>query len=332
MARRKPSVSLQAAITGHLRYVQAALSPNTYNDYANTHRQFLEFMGDGERPIGSITAADVEGFMIFMREGELPANPLTHQARRGDRRRPKTLANIHTGLSALWAWALERELVDRNVVRQVARPKVHLEPIRPLTPEQVAGLFKACRESRPWHNKPLVANARSTFERDRAMLAVLLETGLRVSELCALRFRDVSFQRSGGMVHVDLGKGNKSRDVPFQRTCANYLSDYLLLRPDIGADDYLFVSSHQERLPMTRGGVQQLVKKLGRKVGVDVSPHDLRTTAACLMVQNGISAWELQRIMGHSDVKTTMRYVRAAQMDLGDVMRRCSPLENLRLR
>ncbi len=331
MARKKPTVSLQAAITGHLRHVQAAHSPNTYNDYANTHRKFLEFIGE-ERPIRSITTADVEEFMILMREGDLPANPLTHQARPGDKRRPKTLANIHTGLSALWAWALERELVDANIVRQVARPKVNLEPIRPLTPEQVAALFKACRESRPWHNKPMVANARVTFERDRAILAVLLETGVRVSELCSLRYRDVTFHRVGGMLHVDLGKGNKSRDVPFQRICATYLSDWLLLRPDIEPADYLFTSSHQSRLPMTRGSVQQLVKKLGKKVGVDASPHDLRTTAACLMVKNGISAWELQRIMGHADVKTTMRYVRAAQMDLEDVMRRVSPLENLRLR
>lgn len=332
MASRKPNISLQAAVTGHLRHVQAALSPNTYMDYSSTHRKFLEFIGDGERPIRSITATEIEDFMILMREGDLPANPITHQARPGNKRRPKTLANIHTGLSALWAWALERQLVNANVVRQVARPKVNLEPIAPLTPEQVAALFKACRESRPWHNKPLVANIRTTFERDRAILAVFLETGLRVSELCNLRYRDVTFQRNGGMLHVDLGKGNKSRDMPFQRTCANYLSDYLLLRPDIEPGDYLFTCSHQSRLPMTRSGVQQLVKKLSKKAGCDASPHDLRTTAACLMVQNGISAWELQRIMGHSDVKTTMRYVRAAQMNLADVMKRVSPLENLRLR
>ena len=82
---------------------------------------------------------------------------------------------------------------------------------------------------------------------------------------------------------------------------------------------------------MTRDVLTRHVKRLGKRAEVKCSPHLLRTTAACLMVQNGMGVLELQRIMGHSDVATTMRYVRAAQIDIREAMRTASPLDNLRL-
>lgn len=82
---------------------------------------------------------------------------------------------------------------------------------------------------------------------------------------------------------------------------------------------------------MTRGGVLQLIKKLGRKINIDVSPHDLRRTAATLMVKNGMNAFDVQRILGHSNIKTTQRYVAAAQINLEEAMKRYSPLDSLRL-
>ncbi|HID51738.1 MAG TPA: hypothetical protein EYP41_06855 [Anaerolineae bacterium] len=333
MSTRQRQISLSAAVAGHLRYIASAYSPNTYSDYERTHRLFMAYVG--EKPLRQVCSGDVEGFLIHMRETPIvPAGVAanTWQPKEPRYRRPKTILNLHVALSALWTWALKRGYVDENIMRNVPKPRVNQEPIVPLTAQEVVQLIHACTESRSWHNKPLVRNYRPSAERDKAIIALFVETAVRVSELCHLRYRDVEFQRHGGAVHIDLGKGSKSRRVPFSKQCANLLQEYLLTRPDIEPDNALFVNiGRNEGLPMKRGSVQLMVRRLGLKVGLKVSPHKLRTTAACMLVCNGATAWQLQEIMGHADIKTTMRYVRAAQIDLDAAMRKASPLDNLRL-
>lgn len=334
MARTKSAITLSAAIQGHLRHVASIYSPATLADYTSTHGRFLEHCGD--KPLNQITSSCVEEFLIHMRTTPIaPAGvtAATHQPAQPRYRRPKTIANLHIGLSALWTWAVERGYAKTHIVQAVPRPKTYHEPVIPLTDAEIVALIRACTESRPYRTNPFTRNYRPSAERDKALVAVLVETAVRVSELCALRYRDLTFARGGGRLYIDLGKGGKSRVAPFSRRCAGMLNDYLLTRPDIEAADPLFTNVMRNAgLPLTRGSVQQLLSRLGRKAGVDgVTPQRLRITAACLMVSNGISAWQLKEIMGHADVKTTLRYVRAASIDLDAAMKRASPMDNLRL-
>lgn len=334
MDRKIRPIQLSAAIDGHLRHVASSMSRHTVADYKNTHGRFLEFMSDV--PFSTITPDDVERFLVVMRETPIePAGVAANGNRQRVQpryRRPKTLANMHTALSALWTWAVKRGYAAEHIVQQTARPKHNAEPVRPLSESEVVALIRACNESRPWQNAPLTTNYRPTAERDKAIVGLLVETAVRVSELCQLHVRDVSFYRGGGNIHVDLGKGNKSRDVPFSRRCARLLEDWLNTRPGVGPDDPLFVNvNRNDGLPMTRDNVLKLISRLGKKVNITVSPHLLRTTAACMLAKNGCTAWKLKEIMGHSDINTTMRYVRAATLDLDEAMRKASPLDNLRL-
>lgn len=331
--RTRPDITLQAAIDGFLRHVATAHSPNTLLDYQNTCQKFIAFNGDCL--IREITSDEIEDFMIHLRETPIPPTGVTADRKELEPRyrRPKTLANLHVGLSALWTWLTKKGYADEHIVRQVQRPRANLEPIIPLTDAEIVALIHSCNQSRPWHSKPLVTNYRSSAERDKAIVAAMAETAIRVSELCNLRYRHLSFIKGGGSVFVDLGKGSKSREVPFSRRCASLLSDYLLTRPGIEGDDWLFITvgGRYPGQKLNKNAVLQLVKKLGRKIDVHVTPHKLRTTAACMMASNGMSAFELQRIMGHADIKTTRRYVEAANLDLQKAMRRASPLDNLKL-
>lgn len=329
---KQPAITLSGAIEGHLRYVASAMSRHTHADYQRTHAQFLEFMGDV--PFAAISAGDVERFMIHMKETPIkPAGVVDGWTpARARYRRPKTLVNIHTGLSALWSWAVQRGYATDHVLQSVPRPRHNPEPIEPLTESQVAALIRACNESRPWRNAPLTTNYRPSAERDKAIVGVLAETGIRVSELCNLRVGDVEFYRGGGSIRVDLGKGSKSRSVPFSRRCAGLLNGWLITRAGVEPDAPLFSNvGRNDGLPMTRDNVLKLIKRLGKKAGVKASPHKLRTTAACLLAKNGCAAWQLKEILGHEDITTTMRYVRAAALDLDEAMRKASPLDNLRL-
>lgn len=321
-------IKLSDAIAGRLLWLE---NENTRSDYGTTYEAFTLHVGDVA--ITEVTAADVAQFLDHMRRTPIEPAGLAAGSDRPKRyRRPKTLANMHTALASLWRWSVDQGYADRNVVASVPRPRVNHEPVQPLTSQQVVALFRACERSRAWHNRPLSSNARPTAARDKALIAVLLDTLIRASELCAVRWRDVELRRDNGTLYVDLGKGSKSRVVPFQRRCARYVHAYVMERGGLADDDHLFVNSGRNAgLPMTRDAVYKLLRKLGRKCGVHATPHLLRTTGACLMVQNGISAFALQQIMGHSQISTTMRYVRAAQMDLDQATRSASPLDHLRL-
>lgn len=335
MANRRP-LPLKRAIDGWLRWCAASgYSPNTLNDYQRSSRYFADFISP-DTPINSITSDDVERWMLHMQQ--LPPSQC-HGAtaggtprRKKKRRAPKTMQNYHTALSSLWTWATKHGHAEEHILRSVTRPKVPATPIEPLTADQVVQLLRACNESRAWKNKPLTTSRRPTAERDKAIIAVFVETGIRCTELCEANVGDVTWMRGGGKIVIREGKGRKMRIVPFSIRCANYLNEYLLTRDDVEDHRPLFLT--QERNPglrMTRDNVYKLVSRLGRRIGVTATPHQLRTTSACLLAVNGMSAFELQRVMGHEEIDTTMRYVQAANLDLSAAMSAASPLDNLRL-
>lgn len=338
--KARPDIDLKQAVDGHLRHVRATWSVNTLNDYTHTHALLLGFFGDEPPSFRAIYEEDIEAFLTAMRETPInrQRGAAAVEAPRQSFRKPKTLQNIHTALSSLWAWGVDRGYVEENIISRVARPKVQEEPVVPLSNGDLLRLFGACLETAPYRNKPLrVTNYRPTADRDRVVIALLTECMLRVSELSELRRRDVTIGRGGnGVVWVELGKGGKSRSVPFGRECARILDDYLTAAPKMAPDD-LFIQDLSTRARgqnkgkgLERKAILQLVRRIGRRAGVDVHPHLLRTTGACMAIRNGISPRVLQVLMGHSNIATTMRYVRAAELDLEQAMANASPLDNLR--
>lgn len=334
--KNRPTITLEQATTGHLNHTRAHHSPNTAKDYANTFKHLLEFM-DGQTLLQDITEDDLQEFLHHMRETPyntrrgIVASAQTPSAQKLKYRRPKTMQNMHTGLSALFTWATKRGYIQENPVKLLPRPRANPEPITPLTTADIKKIFRACIESDTYHNNPLVTNYRITAERDKAIIALLLECMLRASELASLRRQHITITANGGTVHVDLGKNSKSRTVPFGRTCANTLRDYLVTQPNMPADAPFFVAERPDVAgnALSRDAVYTLVKRIGQRAGVDCWPHLLRTTGACLAIRNGISPRHLQIIMGHSHITTTMRYVDAAKLDLQTAILDASPLDHL---
>lgn len=328
--RKKPQkITLKTAIDGHLLHVQSAFSPCTYADYEYTHRQFTAFV-DPQTPFSDITVENLQQFMIHITNAPMGVNPMTKKVRAG-KRSPKTLANIHIGLSALWSWAVGNGYADENIMHRVAKVKITAEPIRPLTATQLIALLNACDETSPWKGKPDTTTARYTANRDKAIVALLAECGLRVSELCNLKRKDVQLDKTGGKVYVQLGKGNKSREVYFSRRCAKLLHTWMISRAMDDESPFFIGLLRLEKQAITVSGVQQLIKRLGRKIGIHVTPHVLRHTAATLMAKNGATALQLQRTLGHSTINMSMKYVELSQLDMANAVKHFSPLDNMKL-
>ena len=189
-----------------------------------------------------------------------------------------------------------------HVLQQLERPKPERALPKVLSRQQVAQLIAA-----PDPASPL-------FFRDVAILELLYASGLRASELCDLKLRDVNLQ--AGCVRV-LGKGMKERIVPLGQAAAEAVTRYVAeSRPLLGRGrdcERLFLSKSGR--PMERVGLWMLVEKYGRSSGLlkSVSPHTLRHCFATHLIGGGADLRVVQELLGHSDIATTQIYTHVDQ-------------------
>jgi len=331
----KAKITLSQAIDGYLLDARARqLSPKTILDYTCTFRKLQTYLDNP--PLDDITPDDIRRFLTNLRAN--PVTPTSGVAPRPHRRlSKKTLLNVYIGLSALWTWAVNEGFATTHIIRTIAPPKPEQPAIEPFSREDVEALLDACERTvsytRPGKNE--CSNARPTADRDRAIILLLLDTGIRAAELAAdprrgtlgLRIQDLD-QRN---LHIKVyGKGDKERIIPISPTTSKAIWRYLVSRPDIDPTDPLFISTRGG--PFTTSGLLQLIRSLGKRAGIPHAyPHRFRHTFAINFLRNGGNVLELQRLLGHSTLQMVNRYVAIAQVDLENAHRRASPVTNWNL-
>ena len=260
---------------------------------------------------------DVESFLA--RRGKSVSRPvaddlrayLQDQTRHGQSTR--TVARRLAAIRSFLRWQVSEGHDVTNILQQLERPK----PERPL-PKVL---------SRAQVNQLIAApNPKSgLFWRDVAVLELLYASGLRASELCDLKLRDVNLQI--GCVRV-LGKGMKERIVPLGRAASEAITGYLTAcRPKLerGPSDLLFLSRTGKRLD--RIALWMMIERYGRKSGLlkSVSPHTLRHCFASHLLGGGADLRVVQELLGHSDINTTQIYTHVDQTRLKSVHAKFHP-------
>lgn len=232
-------------------------------------------------------------------------------------------------LSSLWTWAA-KELGVPHVVRAVPRPKFDQQPIIPLTLEEVQALVTAAEWGAPWttrRGKP-ARSRRPTAKRDKAIILVLLDTGVRASELCDLQIRD--YEPDSGQLYVRHGKGNKRRVVYLGQRARLHLWRYMADRQECRPADPLFASRTNTRLDRTN--LRHMLNTVARQANVNaVHPHRFRHTFAITFLRNGGNTFALQKLLGHSELSTVLKYVRLAETDIRQAQAAASVVDNWRL-
>ncbi|MFN2243984.1 MAG: tyrosine-type recombinase/integrase [Anaerolineae bacterium] len=305
----KNCISLSAALEGYFIAAHARrLSPATLRDYDNTFRKLEEFLGR-DPPLNSITPADIRGFLSSM-----------------DGLSAKTLLNYHTGLSALWTWAVKEGIAEEHILHKVRRPRPEQHEIVPYTRRDLQAMLAACDNTRAYvrPGKRRCSHTRPTADRDRAMVAFLVDTGVRASELCNMRLRDVRLDTQQALV---MGKGSKERLVEFSPNTAKHLWRYLATRDETVDRDFFFVSLDGQ--PLSRYALRRLIINIGTRAGVPrANVHRFRHTFAIQFLRNQGNIFALQRMLGHSTLEMVNRYLKIAQADLKRAHRTASPLAN----
>ncbi len=216
---------------------------------------------------------------------------------------------------AFWNWCLRMELTSNNPFAKVEPPKRE-QVLKPaLTPEEVDRLLQACT-GKDWLNL-----------RDRALILLLLDTGLRIHECHQLRVGDVA-----GETVVIKGKGGKQRVVVLSAEVRLAVQRYLKAYQTqhgvkLHTDSPLWWGASGA---LTLHGIKLAVRKVGKRAGLRLGAHQLRRTFATWSLRNGMDLERLRLLMGHSDLKTTQQYLSLVEQDLKQAHQQHSPLNLLR--
>jgi len=257
---------------------------------------FAQWCEGRELTLETLSARHIRAFLDDV--GKRPGMK-TEQVRRS------TVVAYGQTVKAFITWLSKEEefedIVSPTIATRVALPTVENEVIEVFSSEQIEALLKAC-EKQPYP------------ERDKALIAVLLDTGGRASELVGLTLDRVWLDADESYLKV-MGKGRKEREIPLGKTARIALHRYITRyrKPVTSQEQHVFLNG-QNGKPLTRSGLNQIVTKIGREAtikGVRCSPHTFRHTFACLYLLNGGDVYKLSRLMGHTSVQITERYLQA---------------------
>ena len=206
-----------------------------------------------------------------------------------------TVDNVRRILSSLFAWLEDEDYILKSPVRRIHKVKTASNIKETYTDESLELMRDGCTELR-----------------DLAMIDMLASTGMRVGEMVLLNREDINFTDRECVV---FGKGDKERVVYFDARTKIHLQNYLESRSD--SCPALFVSLRAPHERLNIGGVEVRLRELGRKLGIQkVHPHKFRRTLATMAIDKGMPIEQLQRLLGHSKIDTTLQYAMAKQSNV----------------
>ena len=319
------TITIAAAIEDYLQdHTGGNRSPKTLEWHATALgllRSYLEEKRSQTRVV-QIEANDISAWFTYLRK--VPGS-------RGKPRSERTVQTYARSARAFFHWLIRRGTLECNPFDRVVFPRVGRPLIQTITDEEFERLLQACTPSN--ESGPLVERA---IARNRAILWLLYDTGIRVSELCGLRLGN--FDRKHGIVTV-MGKGSKERRIALGNTCQRSLLHYLdrhrpgeeeLAEWESAGEDHLFLS--ETRQPLTKNGMEMLFKRLKARAGITgkrISPHILRHTFAICYLMLGNDPFSLQELLGHEDLSTVKNYMHMNDGMIQEQKRKYSPGDHL---
>ena len=206
-----------------------------------------------------------------------------------------TVDNVRRILSSFFSWLEDEDYILKSPVRRIHKVKTTVNIKETYSDEALESMRDNCEEPR-----------------DLAMIDMLASTGMRVGELVLLNRTDINFNERECVV---LGKGNKERMVYFDARTKIHLQNYLDSRTD--NNEALFVTLRFPYNRLTINGIETRLRELGKKLGMKkVHPHKFRRTLATMAIDKGMPIEQLQKLLGHKRIDTTLHYAMVKQSNV----------------
>lgn len=259
-------------------------SEKTLIYYRNTIQQMLDSV---EKSVCSIGTEDLRDYLADY-QAEKKSSKIT-------------IDNIRRIFSSFFAWLEDEDYIIKSPVRRIHRIKSGSTIKETYTDEQLETMRDNCGNLR-----------------DLALIDILASTGMRVGELVLLNKEDISFDERECIV---FGKGDKERMVYFDARTKIHLQNYLNSRVD--TNNALFVSLKAPYDRMKIGGIEVRLRELGKRLNIDkVDPHKFRRTLATVAIDKGMPIEQLQKLLGHQRIDTTLQYAMVKQSNVKNAHRK----------
>ncbi len=292
---------IREAFTLWLESLEArGIAPRTLENYRDGVGEFVAFLEQHATTLDAVQPAHIRKWLI-------------HKQRKGVS--PYTVRNAYRLPRLFWRWCLREELTANDPFQKVEKPKVPPTLKPALTPEEVEAILKACN-GKHWLRL-----------RDKALILLLLDTGLRIHEAHALTVEDASQDTL-----LIKGKGGKRRVVFLSHEVRLAIRRYLNACPYAPTGDAPLWWGRFGAL--TLHGLKTAVRDIGARAGLKrrLGPHTFRRTFATWSLRSGIDLEQLRQLMGHSDYTVLRQYLALVEADLKQAHQQHSPLNNLRSR
>ena len=241
----------------------------------------LKFIKDVDKPIREITTDDIRLYLSKYKEESNCSSV--------------TMDNIRRIFSSFFSWLEDEDYILKSPVRRIHRVKTAIVVKETLTDENIENLRDEC-----------------SHVRELAIIELFISTGMRVGELVNLNIDDVNFEDRSCIV---LGKGNKQREVYFDARTKIHLQQYLNLRTD--EEKALFVLKIKPYHRITISAVESIIRNMGKKLNIKkVHPHKFRRTMATTAIDKGMPIEQVQKLLGHTKIDTTMHYAMVNQSNV----------------
>lgn len=253
-------------------------SEKTLNYYRNTIQTMLDEVG---KSVCEIVTDDLRTYLAEYQEKKQSSKV--------------TIDNIRRILSSFFSWLEDEDYIIKSPVRRIHRIKSATVIKDTYTDEALEKMRDNCETLR-----------------DLAMIDILASTGMRVGELVLLNKDDISFEERECVV---FGKGDKERMVYFDARTKIHLQNYLEQRKDKNPALFVSLKAPFERLKI--GGVEVRLREMGKKLDIEkVHPHKFRRTLATVAIDKGMPIEQLQKLLGHQRIDTTLQYAMVKQSNV----------------
>jgi site-specific recombinase XerD len=255
------------------------LAQSSLKQYAYILKTFFLY---AQKSVKDITTIDIQIYL--------------YKAKEARNLKASSIDNIRIALNAFFNWCVDNDYIIKNPCKRISPIKFSESTEKPLTVLELDKLRDACKDIREY-----------------AMLEFLYSTGCRVSEFVNVLIDDIDF--SSRQVNIRHGKGDKQRYVYYSLRAENAIKLYLETRNC--NSPYLFVASKIPHNKLTTRSVEKFISRLADKADIEhVHPHRFRKTMATDALQHGMPLENVQKLLGHSDINTTMIYAKVSQNEL----------------
>lgn len=212
-----------------------------------------------------------------------------------------TIDNIRRILSSFFSWLEDEDYIIKSPVRRIHKVKTTTNVKETYTDEEIEKMRDSCDELR-----------------DLAIIDMLISTGMRIGEMVQLNTSDINFNERECVV---LGKGDKERIVYFDAKTKLHLQNYIENRTD--DNSALFVSLKYPYDRMKIGGIESRLREIGKQLNIHkVHPHKFRRTLATMAIDKGMPIEQLQQLLGHKRIDTTLQYAMVKQSNVKNAHRK----------